>query len=290
MTQITDRPIAVTGATGAQGGATARALLLAGRPVRALTRDPAAPAAVALAELGAETVRADFDDPASLAAALDGAGALFAMSTPFGTGFEAEVRQGVALLDAAAAAGTVRHVVYTSAANADRPTGIPHFESKRRIERHLAGLDLPWTVLGPAAFLENYANEWTLESLRDGVLHLPMPPGMPVPVIAAETIGAFAAHVLTRPAAYAGRRLDIASQWCTGERIAAAITAASGRAVRHEEVPLPVVEGYSHDLAAMFRYFQETGLDIDTDTLHRDHPGIAWLTVEQWAHGLRWEL
>ncbi|WP_030057252.1 MULTISPECIES: NmrA/HSCARG family protein [Streptomyces] len=283
-------PVAVTGATGAQGGATARALLRAGRPVRALTRDTGSPAAAALAALGAEVVRADFDEPASLAAALDGTGALFAMSTPFGSDPGTEVHQGTTLLDAARASGSVRHVVLASAANADRPTGIPHFESKRRIERHLATLGLPWTVLGPAAFMENYANGWTLRSLRDGVFHLPMPPGVPLPVIAADTIGAFAAHVLAHPEAYTGRRIDIASQWRTGEQIAAAIGAASGRDIRFEEVPLSVAAGYSEDLAAMFRYFQAPGLDIDTDALHAAHPDIAWQSLECWAAGRSWDI
>ncbi|MFD5430575.1 NmrA/HSCARG family protein [Kitasatospora sp. NPDC127067] len=283
-------PVAVTGATGAQGGATARALLRAGRPVRALTREPGSPAAAELAALGADVVRADFDDPASLAAALDGAGALFAMSTPFGTDPDAEVRQATALLDAARAVGSVRHVVYTSATNADRSTGIPHFDSKYRVEQHLAGLGLPWTVLGPAAFMDNYANDWTLQSLRDGVFHLPMPPGVPLPVIAADTIGAFAAHVLARPAAYAGRRIDIASQWRTGEQIAAAITAASGRPIRCVEVPLSVVAGYSEDLATMFRYFQEPGLTIDTGALHAEHPEIDWQPLETWAAARTWDL
>ncbi|MER6299459.1 NmrA/HSCARG family protein [Kitasatospora sp. NPDC001539] len=289
MTQISELPVAVTGATGAQGGATARALLRAGRTVRALTRDPRSPAARRLGSLGAEPVFADFDDPASLTAALDGAGALFAMSTPFGTDLDTEVRQGTALLDAAAATG-VRHVVLTSATNADRSTGIPHFDTKQRIEQHLAGLDLPWTVLGPAAFLDNYANDWTLRSLREGVFHLPMPPGVPLPVISTETIGAFAAHVLAHPDAYTGRRIDLASQWCTGEQIAAAIAAAAGRPIRCEEVPLAVVETHSHDLAAMFRYFQDPGLDVDIDALHAAHPQIHWQTVEEWAAGRRWDL
>ncbi|MFH9348954.1 NmrA/HSCARG family protein [Kitasatospora sp. NPDC017646] len=290
MTQMNSRlPVAVTGATGAQGGATARALLRAGRPVRALTRETGSPAARELATLGAELVRADFDDPDSLTAALDGAGALFAMSTPFGTDLDTEFRQGIALLEAAAATGA-RHVVFTSAANADRSTGIPHFDSKQRIEQHLAGLDLTWTVIGPAAFLDNYANDWTLKSLREGVFHLPMPPGAPLPVIAAETIGDFAAHVLVHPDAYAGKRIDIASQWCTGEQIAAAITAASGRPVHCQEVPLSVVEAYSEDLAAMFRYFQEVGLDIDTAALHAEHPTVEWRTLEDWAAGQPWDL
>lgn len=290
VTQIIDQlPVTVTGATGAQGGATARALLRLGRPVRALTRDPASPAAAELRALGADVVRADFDDQDSLAAALAGTAALFAMSTPFGSDLSAEVRQGIALLDAAAAAG-VRHTVFTSAANADRSTGIPHFESKWRIERHLATLDMPWTVIGPGAFMENYADGWTTRSLREGVFPLPMPPGRPLPVIAARDIGAFAALALTRPAEFAGRRIDIASQWRTPEQIAAAISAASGRQIRFQEVPLAVAETYSDDLAAMFRYFQETGLDVDIDGLHRDLPGVGWHTLEKWAADRAWDL
>jgi uncharacterized protein YbjT (DUF2867 family) len=290
MAQInTSLPVAVSGATGAQGGAAARALLHLGRPVRALTRDPAAPAAAELRALGADVVRADFDDEASLAAALAGTEALFAMSTPFGSDLHAEVRQGTALLDAAVAVG-VRHIVFTSAANADRSTGIPHFESKWRIERHLATLDATWTVIGPGVFMENYANGWTIGSLREGVFALPMPPGRPLPVIAAKDIGAFAALALSRPAEFAGRRIDIASQWRTPEQIAAAIGAASGREIRFREVPLTVAESYSDDLAAMFRYFQETGLDVDIDSLRRDYPEVGWHTLEKWAAGRVWDL
>jgi uncharacterized protein YbjT (DUF2867 family) len=283
-------PVAVTGATGAQGGATARALLAAGRPVRALTRDPLSPAAVELRDLGADLVRADFDDRDSLLAALDGAGALFAMSTPFGTDLDTEVRQGVALLDAAKAAGSVRHIVFTSAMNADRGTGIPHFDSKWRIEQHLATLGVPWTVLGPGAFMENYANGWTLESLRQGGFAIPMPLDSPLPVIAAADIGAFAAVALGDPARYAGRRIELASQWATPTRIAAAISAASGREIRAREVPLEVVETHSADLAAMFRYFQQVGLEVDVPGLRARHPQIAWHTIETWAAARTWDL
>ncbi|MFH8385181.1 hypothetical protein ACH4E7_30275 [Kitasatospora sp. NPDC018058] len=55
-------------------------------------------------------------------------------------------------------------------------------------------------------------------------------------------------------------------------------------------MPLTVVETYSEDLAAMFRYFQTTGLDIDTAALHAAHPGVEWQTVEDWAAGQPWEL
>ena len=105
----TDRLTVVTGATGRQGGATARRLLAAGRPVRVLVRDTAAPAAKALETAGAELVRGDFDDPSGLPAALEGAAALFAVPPvafgPAGSDAEREFARGRALTDAAAAVG-----------------------------------------------------------------------------------------------------------------------------------------------------------------------------------------
>jgi uncharacterized protein YbjT (DUF2867 family) len=121
-------PILVTGATGKQGGATARRLLAAGRPVRALVREPAAPAAVALAVAGAELVRGDFDDPASLAPALDGVGAVFGIPPvalgPGGPEAGPEVTRGRALIDAAAAAG-IEQVVFSTVASASTQSSGP---------------------------------------------------------------------------------------------------------------------------------------------------------------------
>ncbi|MEQ1955191.1 NmrA family NAD(P)-binding protein [Mesorhizobium yinganensis] len=119
MSSITDtRPILVTGATGKQGGATIRALLQAGRPVRALTRNPESPAAQALADQGVEIFKGDMSDSAALDAALAGAGGLFSMqmgSSPFDP--ETEIVTGKALIEAAGRAG-VDTVVHTSVARA----------------------------------------------------------------------------------------------------------------------------------------------------------------------------
>ncbi|WP_412537940.1 NmrA/HSCARG family protein [Longispora sp. K20-0274] len=278
--------IAVTGATGAQGGATARALLAQGHQVRALTRDVHSPAATALAGLGARLHAADFDDRASLDAALAGADGLFAVTTPFGTDVDTEVRQGRTLIDAAAA--KVGHVVFTSAAHADRKTHIPHYESKILIERHLIDAGVPWTILGPAAFMDNFATGWSLDSLRDGTFAWPMPAGTPLTLIPAVDIGAFAALALTRRADFAGERIDIASDERTAAGQAADLTAAIGRTITHHEVPLDYVRRHSGDLAAMFEYFQTTGLDVDVAGLRRDFPEIGWHTFADWASAQNW--
>ncbi|MFF8952439.1 NmrA/HSCARG family protein [Streptomyces sp. NPDC014940] len=279
--------IAVTGATGAQGGATARALLAAGHHVRALTRAPTAPAARALHRLGADVRRADLDDRPSLDAALAGTDSLFAVTTPFGTDPATEVRQGRTLLDAAAD-DRLGHVVFTSAAHADRRTGIPHYDSKAEIERHLRTTGVPWTVVAPAAFMDNFASGWTLEGLRENTFAWPMPADRPLTLIPAEDIGAFAALALTRPAEFTGRRVDIASDELTAAGIAAVLTTAAGLPVAHREVPLAEVRAHSHDLAAMFGYFGTTGLDVDVAALRRAHPEVGWHTFADWAAAQDW--
>ncbi|UQI45588.1 NmrA/HSCARG family protein [Streptomyces sp. HU2014] len=280
--------VAVTGATGAQGGATARALLAAGHRVRALTRRPKSPAADALRRLGADVRHADLDDAPSLRAALTGADSLFAVTTPFGTDTATETRQGRTLVDAAAAA-RLGHVVFTSAAHADRGTGIPHYESKHLIERHLREAGVPWTVIAPAAFMDNYAGGWTLDGLRDGTFAWPMPAHLPLTLIPAADIGAFAALVLLRRDEFTGRRIDIASDTLTPGRIAETLTAALGRPVAHQEVSLEQVRKWSTDLAAMFAYFTTHGLDVDVAGLRRDYPEVGWHTFADWAAGQDWD-
>ncbi|MEU0899210.1 NmrA/HSCARG family protein [Streptomyces massasporeus] len=279
--------IAVTGATGAQGGATARALLAAGHRVRALTRRPGSPAAAILRGLGAEVRRADFDDRASLDDALAGADSLFAVTTPFGTDTAVEARQGKAIVDAAAAA-RLGHVVLTSAAHADRGTGVPHYESKYLVEQRLRASGLPWTVIAPAAFMDNYASGWTLGGLRDGTFAWPMPTDRPLTLIPADDIGAFAALTLQRRDEFTGRRIDIASDDRTPGQIAKALAAATGRPVTHQEVPLAYVRTRSADLAAMFEYFTTSGLDVDVAGLRRDYPEVGWHSLAEWADAQDW--
>ncbi|MFC5188151.1 NmrA/HSCARG family protein [Actinomadura harenae] len=279
--------IAVTGATGAQGGATARALLAAGHRVRALTRRPGAPAADTLRDLGAEVRRADFDDPASLAAALAGADSLFAVTTPFGTDPATETRQGKALVDAASDA-RLGHVVFTSVAHADRGTGIPHYESKHLVEQHLRAAGVPWTIIAPAAFMDNYASGWTLDGLRGGTFAWPMPADRPLTLIPAVDIGAFAALALQRRDEFAGHRIDIASDERTPAQLADILASATGRPITHQQVPLTRVRTWSTDLAAMFDYFSTTGLDVDVAGLRRDHPEVGWHGFADWATAQDW--
>src|SRR5258708_23986849 len=145
--------VVVTGSTGKQGGAVARALLERGHKVRAVTRDPNSRQAESLANAGATLVAASLEDTAAITKALEGATSLFAMTTPYEGGTQAETRQGISAADAAKAAGV--HLVFTSAGSANRQTGIPHFDSKYEVEEHIAKIGVRATVLAPVYFMEN---------------------------------------------------------------------------------------------------------------------------------------
>jgi len=283
----TTAPIAVTGATGTQGGALARLLLDRGHPVRALTRHPGSDAARALAARGAEVAQADFADPASIKDALQGCRALFLMTTPFGTDADTEAAQGIASIDAAIAAG-VEQLVFSSVAHADRGTGVPHFDSKYAVERHLASTDLDWTVIGPAKFMDNYASGYAARLLKEGKLALPLSPGRSIALVCAEDIAGMAAVALTDPGRLSGRRIDIAGEELTGPEQAAAFSARLGWPVHFVPVPHEQARAWGEDLAAMFAYFDNVGLDVDTAALREEFPEVGWHTFADWLGTGNW--
>src|ERR1700719_3353371 len=106
--------VVVTGGTGKQGGAVVKSLLERGHEVRAVTRSTDSAKARELANAGVTLVRASLEDSAALTKALEGATSLFAMTTPFEGGTQAETRQGISAANAAKAAGV--HLVFTSVA------------------------------------------------------------------------------------------------------------------------------------------------------------------------------
>lgn len=273
------RLFAVIGATGQQGGATARALLAAEAGVRVLVRDPRAQAARALADRGAEVVRADIDDPASLRSAFTGVEGLFAMTTFTGPkGTEGEVEHGMQIADAAGEV-SVPAVVYSSVGGAERATGIPHFESKRRVEEYLSCLGLSTIFVRPTFFMENFAYFFAPQQ-EDGVvvLRAPLPPGVPLQMVAVEDIGAVAATALLDHASVPGGAVEIAGDELTGEQIAAVYGQRAGLPARFEALPLSVVD--DADQKAMFTWFaQVPAYQADFDATHRLAPGIKDFTT-----------
>jgi uncharacterized protein YbjT (DUF2867 family) len=245
--------VAVVGATGQQGSATARALLGAGVETRALVRDPQKPAAQALAAAGAELAIADFDDPQTIRAAFDGASRVFAMTTmESGRGTAGETADGIVIADAAKDA-SVEHLVYSSVGGAERHTGIPHFESKRRVEEYIQSVGIPATFVRPTFFYENLLSQVPGPAGEPIVLRLPLADGIPLQMVAVDDIGAVAAALLIDPSRVPGGAVEIAGDELTGSQIAEAFGRHAGQPARYEALPLTAVE--DDDIRAMFTWF-----------------------------------
>ncbi|MFD3584638.1 NmrA/HSCARG family protein [Streptomyces sp. NPDC058683] len=278
----TDGLVVVTGATGRQGGATARRLLAAGRPVRALVRDTTAPAAKALETAGAELVRGEFDDPSSLPAALEGAAALFAVPPaafgPDGPDTEREFGRGRGLIDAAAAVG-VEHVVFTGVASTPgRPGGS---EGKKRIEDHLHERIRSVTVLRPVRFMSNYLGSTPigLDGIVDGVHRHIFPPDEPAQIVAVEDIAEFAALAFDQPDRFAGRTLELAGDAPTPADAVAAISEATGAAVRYEQITHAEAAALHPEIAQVReRWAAGSRWHADIEALRVIHPGLRTLT------------
>ncbi|MFD2472296.1 NmrA/HSCARG family protein [Amycolatopsis silviterrae] len=275
--------ILVTGATGTQGGATARGLLAAGQRVRALVRDPETPAAQALAAAGAELVRGDLGDLSSLDVAVKGADGVFSVQptlgypgTPPGFTLDDELRYGRNVADAAAEAG-VRTFVYASVGSADAPHGITRWQTKSTLERYARDLGLPVTALRPVRFMENQLHPRM--GVRDGVLTDVFLPESPVQLVAAADIGAFATLAFTRPAEYAGRTIELAGDELTMPQIAQAMERALRRPVAYRPIPREALT--DPDALAGYDFANNGGWRPDIPALRKEHPGLldfaAWL-------------
>ena len=274
--------ILVTGATGQQGGAVARALLAEGFDVRALTRKPDGPAARRLAGQGAEIVAGDLDAPQTIRAAAKGADAMFLMGNFYEAGDVGETRQGIAAAEAAKASG-VGHLIYSSVASADRATGIPHFESKYRVEQHIRSLGLNHTIVAPVAFMENLIAPWAVGALRSGVLAAALPAERRNQLVAVEDIGAFVVAILRRGSRAFGQRFEFAGEALSGSEQARLLAHETERPVRYEEIPLSMLRRQDPDTALMFEWINRVGYDVDIAALRTAFPEVAWTGFRDWS-------
>ncbi|KFU81911.1 Uncharacterized conserved protein YbjT, contains NAD(P)-binding and DUF2867 domains [Amycolatopsis lurida] len=237
-------PVLVTGATGRQGGATARALLAAGVPVRALVRDPAR--AKAAEALGAELVVGDLRDVDSVIRAAKGARAVFSVQMPGmnadGFDFAGEVAQGVNLIEGAKAAG-VPQFVHTSVSGAGQHVEAegwaegrwasmePTLDAKAAIQDHLREAGFPqWTLLKPGFFMENFLPDMKFLFPRgvDGGLVSVIKPSTSLSLAAVDDIGTAAAAVIAEPERFTGVELELASDFLTMAEIAEVLSCVLG--------------------------------------------------------------
>jgi len=277
--------IAVVGATGAQGGGLARAILDDRQgpfALRALTRNVNSDKAKALAARGAEVVAADTDDVESLERAFAGAHGAYCV-TAYWEHFspERELAQAGAMAEAAKGAG-VAHVVWSTLEDTRRwvplsdnrmPTlmgryKVPHLDAKGEADALFAAAGVPTTYLLTSFYWDNFIHFGLgPKPGPDGRLAITLPMGeRKLPGIAAQDIGRCAYGIFKRGAEFVGKRVGIAGEHLTGAQMAAEMTRALGRQVHYHAVTPAAYRSFgfpgADDLGNMFQFKHDFEADF----------------------------
>jgi uncharacterized protein YbjT (DUF2867 family) len=228
--------IAVTGATGAQGGSVCKFLLKDGKyKVRALTRNPEK--AKDLAAQGVEIVKADMDDVESLKEALKGCYGVYSVQNFWELmggiaqadaikARDLEIKQGMNLADAAKAVG-IKHFVHSTL---DSGSNVPHFESKAAIERYIHKIGVPFSNILTSFYYENFFGTFQMATRRDDtvVFTLPYPADAPIPAYSVSDTGAFVLEALDHPDKWIGKTLTAISEHISMSEIVSTFTRVTG--------------------------------------------------------------
>jgi uncharacterized protein YbjT (DUF2867 family) len=252
-----------------------------GWEVRAITRRPHQPAAEALAELGAEIVQADTEDPDSLRRAFEGAHGVFSVQNGLVSGFDREVLQGRNVADAALDSG-IDHLVYASAGTGERGTGISQWESKLEVEDHMARSGLPFTSLRPEAFMELMTDKGFYPAVGTWRI-FPKLTGenTGIPWLAVEDVGEIAASILARPASYLGESVVLVADVKSLAECRDLYRDVVGKEPATFPMPEWLFDRFTRsDVTTMWRWLQHGKLQLDTSTTRAIHPSA--LTVREW--------
>jgi uncharacterized protein YbjT (DUF2867 family) len=302
---MANKVIAVVGATGAQGGGLARAILAdpaGGFSCRAITRDPGKESARALAAKGAEVVQADLDDVESLKKAFAGAYGAFCV-TNFWEHFSAEKEKAQAKnqADAARAAG-LKHVVWSTledTRNLMAPDDkrmpmlqgkyrVPHFDGKAEADAYFAGL--PVTYLVTSFYWDNiYAFGLAPKKGEDGVYSWTFPMGdKRLAGIAADDIGKVAYGIFKAGQQYIGKTVGITGENLTMDQISEKLGKGLGVRVKYNAVEPDAYRGFgfpgADEMGNMFQIYRDFEKEVlgarSADVARSLNPSLQ--TFDQW--------
>jgi uncharacterized protein YbjT (DUF2867 family) len=300
--------IAVAGATGAQGGGAARAILAdpdSGFTVRALTRNPDSPAAQELAELGAEIVRADFYVEPSVHKAFEGAYGAFLVTNFWAHGSAAKETEEVEVLVRAAKAAGLKHVVWSTLEDTrellpledermpvlQEKYNVPHFDAKGEGNELFRQAGVPTTFLNTTFFYQGFLNVFAPKRTEDGVLTFTMPfeDGKLLSGVDVNDIGKAALAILKGGEPFISATVGLAGDHLTGAQYAEKLAAAIGEPVRFQSVPYDVFRTLGvpagDEIANMFQYYGDFDQEFtgarDLDRIREFHPELksfdTWL-------------
>ena len=262
---MTPKPlILVTGATGAQGGSVAHHLLQSGGfRVRALTRHPDSAKAQTLKTAGAEIVAGNLSDKDSLLNAMRGCDGVFGV-TNFWEHFAGEYEHGINLIDAVVDCGVRQFVLSTLPSVSDITNGVlpvPHFDIKARLEAYARSKKGDTTFVHMAFYYQNFFGFIPLQKEADDSYSFGFPLGdSPMASVSVNDLGGILLPVFRNPEQWAGKTIETAGDFITGDAYAAILSQVSGKKVVYRYIPREqyAALGFpgAEEVANMFEYYR----------------------------------
>lgn len=283
--------ILVTGATGAQGGSVAKALLAQDQfNVRMLTRNASSAKAKQLQQMGAEVVEGDLDNKQSLLDAMKDCYGVFGV-TNFWEHFQNEYQQGINLIDAVKASG-IQHFVYSSLPSYRKLSmgkyAVPHCDIKADLEQYARSLEIPSTFVHVAFYYENFLTFFPLQDDGNSNLFFGFPQGdTKLAAVSVEDCGAVVAGIFNHPKEYVGRKVGIGGDDKSCAEYAAILSRELGRRVYFRHINRDTYAAMdfpgAEELANMFEVQR---LHISNRLLHLIESNAlnpAMQSFEQWV-------
>jgi uncharacterized protein YbjT (DUF2867 family) len=277
------RTIFVTGASGRQGGAVAKHLLSNGFRVRVLTRNPSSASLQILKQLNVEIVEGDLDKPGTFSKHLNDAYGVFCALT-YKNGTETETRQGIKLADVAKECG-VSHFIYSSVIGADLHTGVPHWESKFRIESHIQAIGLPYTIIRPSSFYENFLIPQVRSRILKGKLPSPINKEKVQQFISTDDIGRIVTSIFINHEKYMNSEFAVAAEQMNMIEVAALFSECLHKKISYQKIPGLVVRlALGKNVYKMLQWVNNNDSTFvkDLPAFRNEFPGL--ISLKEWIN------
>lgn len=275
------KTIFVTGATGNQGGAVTTSLIKIGFKVKALTRKPDSVKAQNLQKPNVELIKGDLNDVKSFRHHLKDIDGIFSVQS-FENGVDQEIKQGMDLANLAKEFG-INHFLYSSIAGADLNTGIPHFDSKYKIENHIRQIGLPFTIIRANSLFENFLIPQLRSRIMKGKLASPINKNTTQQFISAIDIGKISADIFLNKEKYIGKTMTIGSEEMDMQQVAATFSEVLDKEISYQKFPMLIARlVMGKDLYKMFQWINENDAIFmkDLELFKKDNPNL--LSLSQW--------
>lgn len=275
------KSVFVSGATGNQGGSVARNLAAQGYHVRALVRDPASMSAQKLKHPNIEIVKGDLNDINSYKDLVKGMDVVYSVQT-FIHGVKKEIDQGLQLTNVAREHG-ISHLIYSSVVGADLATGVPHWESKGVIEKHIKQSGIPYTIIRPSSFYENFLFPQVKSRIVKGKFVVPLNKNSVQQMMSAEDVGFVVPTIMRDLHSFESKIITLGVEQMDQEEVARTFSRVLGKEVRYQRLPSLITRmAMGGNLYKMFKWVDKNNAIFieDLAAVQENYPGLE--NLDHW--------